>query len=75
MGPYIRWCEKSGKKISRKKGVEIIEAEPCKAHIHKLVSISLKESISSFVGYLKGNSNLMKDDIYCPNLNKDRILI
>ena len=43
----------------RKKGVEIIEAEACKDHIHMLVSISPKLGVSSFVGYLKGKSSLM----------------
>lgn len=41
------------------KGVELIEAETCKDHIHMLVSIPPKLSVSSFMGYLKGKSNLM----------------
>jgi putative transposase len=41
------------------KGVEIIEAEACKDHIHMLVSIPPKISVSSFMGYLKGKSSLM----------------
>ena len=41
------------------KGVEIIEANACKDHIHMLVSISPKLSISSFMRYLKGKSSLM----------------
>ena len=41
------------------KGVEIIEANACKDHIHMLVSIPPKISISSFMGYLKGKSTLM----------------
>ena len=41
------------------KGVEIIEAEACIDHIHMLVSIPPKISVSSFVGYLKGKSSLM----------------
>jgi putative transposase len=41
------------------KQVEIIEAEACKDHIHMLVSIPPKISVSSFVGYLKGKSSLM----------------
>lgn len=43
----------------RKKGVEIIEAEACKDHIHMLVSIPPKLSVSQFVGYLKGKSSLL----------------
>ncbi|AYF53321.1 IS200/IS605 family transposase [Clostridium novyi] len=41
------------------KGVEIIEANVCVDHIHMLVSIPPKMSISSFVGFLKGKSSLM----------------
>ena len=38
------------------KGVEIIEGEVCPAHIHMLVSIPPKMSVSGFMGYLKGKS-------------------
>lgn len=41
------------------KGVEIIEAEACPDHIHLLVSIPPKYSVSQFMGYLKGKSSLM----------------
>ncbi len=41
------------------KGVEIVEAEACKDHIHMLVSIPKKKSVSSFMGYLKGKSSFM----------------
>ena len=41
------------------KGVEIIEGEVCPDHIHLLVSIPPKISVSSFMGYLKGKSSLM----------------
>ncbi|WP_039237315.1 IS200/IS605 family transposase [Clostridium sp. K25] len=41
------------------KDVEIIEANACVDHIHMLVSIPPKMSISSFVGFLKGKSSLM----------------
>ena len=41
------------------KGVEIIESEACRDHIHMLVSIPPKISVSSFMGYLKGKSSLM----------------
>ena len=41
------------------KGVEIIEAEACPDHIHMLISIPPKISVSSFMGYLKGKSSLM----------------
>ncbi|PKU51764.1 IS200/IS605 family transposase [Lysinibacillus fusiformis] len=45
--------------LCERKGVEIIEATACPDHIHMLVSISPKLSVSSFVGYLKGKSSLM----------------
>ena len=41
------------------KGVEIIEGEVCPDHIHLLLSIPPKYSVSSFMGYLKGKSSLM----------------
>ncbi len=47
------------RQLCERKGVEIIEAEACKDHIHMLVSIPSKLSVSQFVGYLKGKSNLM----------------
>ena len=45
--------------LCERKGVEIIEAEACPDHIHMLVSIPPKISMSSFMGYLKGKSSLM----------------
>jgi putative transposase len=42
-----------------RKGVNIIEAEICPDHIHMLVEIPPKISVSSFMGYLKGKSSLM----------------
>ena len=41
------------------KKVNIIEAEVCRDHIHMLVEIPPKESVSGFMGYLKGKSSLM----------------
>ena len=41
------------------KGVRIIEAEVCPDHIHMLVEIPPKISVSSFMGYLKGKSSTM----------------
>lgn len=41
------------------KGVEIIEGHLMPDHIHMLVSIPPKYSVSSFMGYLKGKSSLM----------------
>ena len=41
------------------KGVEIIEGEICPDHVHLLVAIPPKMSVSVFMGYLKGKSSLM----------------
>ena len=42
-----------------RKGIEIIEAECCPDHIHMLVRIPPKYSVSEIMGYLKGKSSLM----------------
>ena len=47
------------RQLSENKGVEIIEAELCKDHVHMLVSIPPSQSVAQFVGYLKGKSSLM----------------
>ena len=47
------------RKLCDEKGVEILEAEACPDHIHMLLSIPPKYSISTFMGYLKGKSSLM----------------
>ena len=47
------------RKLCEYKGIEIIEAEACKDHIHMLVSIPPKYSIAQIMGYLKGKSSLM----------------
>ena len=47
------------RKLCEYKGAEIIEAEACKDHIHMLVAIPPKYSVSQFMGYLKGKSSLM----------------
>ena len=47
-----------------RKGIKIIEAELCKDHIHMLVQIPPKYSVSDIVGYLKGKSSLMIFDRY-----------
>ena len=52
IGKYIR-------RLCEYKGVEIVEANACPDHIHMLVKIPPKISISSFMGYLKGKSSLM----------------
>ena len=47
------------RKLCEYKGIEIIEAEACKDHIHMLVSIPPKYSVSQIMGYLKEKSSLM----------------
>ena len=42
-----------------RKGIEIIAAECCIDHIHMLIRISPKYSVSEIVGYLKGKSSLI----------------
>ena len=47
------------RKLCEYKQIEILEAEACKDHIHMLVSVPPKYSISQVMGYLKGKSSLM----------------
>lgn len=47
------------KDLCKWKGVEIIEGNALIDHIHILVSIPPKLSVSSFMGYLKGKSAMM----------------
>ena len=47
------------RKLCEQKGVEIIEAQACKDHIHMLVSIPPSIGVAQFMGYLKGKSALM----------------
>ena len=47
------------RKLCEQKGVEIIEAQACPDHIHMLISIPPKYSVSQIMGYLKGKSSLM----------------
>ena len=45
------------RKLCEYKQVEIIEEEAYKEHIHMLVSITPKYSVSQIMGYLKGKSS------------------
>ena len=47
------------RRLCEQKGVEIIEANACPDHIHMLLSIPPKYSVSQIMGYLKGKSSLM----------------
>ena len=41
------------------KGITIIEAEVCSDHIHMLIEIPPKYSVSSVMGFIKGKSSLL----------------
>ena len=47
------------RELCERKGVEIIEAELCKDHVHMLIRIPPKYSVSEIMGYLKGKSSLI----------------
>ena len=47
------------KDLCKWKGIEIIEGKAMPDHIHILVKIPPKMSISNFIGYLKGKSAMM----------------
>ena len=47
------------RQLCQQKGVEIIKAEACPDHIHMLLSIPPKYSVSQIMGFLKGKSSLM----------------
>ena len=47
------------RQLCQQKGIEIIEAELCRDHVHKLIRIPPKYSVSQIMGYLKGKSSLM----------------
>ena len=47
------------RELCRWKGVELLSAEACPDHIHILVAIPPKMSVSLFMGFIKGKSSLM----------------
>lgn len=47
------------RELCERKGIEIIEAEMCKDHVHMLIRIPPKHSVAEIMGYLKGKSSLM----------------
>ena len=47
------------RELCRWKNVNLLEAEACPDHIHMLVEIPPKISVSSFMGFLKGKSSFM----------------
>ena len=57
IGKILRqWCER--------KAIEMIAAECCLNHVHMLICIPLKYSVSEVVEYLKGKSSLIIFDRY-----------
>ena len=47
------------RELSERKGIEIVEAQCCPDHVHMLVKIPPKYSVSEIMGYLKGKSSLI----------------
>lgn len=58
-GKYKAEIGKILRTICIRSGVEIIEENACPDHIHMLVTIPPKMSVSKFMGILKGKSSLM----------------
>ncbi len=59
---YGKWKADKGEMLRELcdcKGIEIIEAKMCKDHVHMLIRIPPKRSVSEIMGYLKGESSLM----------------
>ena len=58
-GRIKRKIEKILRDLLTRKWIEIIEAELCIDHVHMLLEIPQKYSVSEIMGYLKGKSSLM----------------
>lgn len=56
---HTTWNCKYHIELCEWKGITIIEAEVCPDHIHMLVEIPSKYSVSSVMGFLKGKSSIM----------------
>ena len=61
-GQYRESLQEIIRTLCRYKGVEILEGHMMPDHVHLLLSIPPKMSVSSFMGYLKGKSALMMFD-------------
>lgn len=61
-GQYRSDLQEIIRTLCRYKGVEILEGHMMPDHVHLLLSIPPKMSVSSFMGYLKGKSALMMFD-------------
>lgn len=55
-GQYRESLQEIIRTLCRYKGVEILEGHMMPDHVHLLLSIPPKMSVSSFMGYLKGKS-------------------
>ena len=67
-GQYRESLQEIIRTLCKYKGVEILEGHMMPDHVHLLLSIPPKISVSSFMGYLKGKSALMMFDKHA-NLN------
>ena len=61
-GQYRKSLQEIIRTLCKYKGVEILEGHMMPDHVHLLLSIQPKISVSSFMGYLKGKSALMLFD-------------
>ena len=61
---YKRYIVNIIQRLCKYKGVEIIEGHIMPDHIHLLLSIPPKYSVSSIMGYLKRKSSLMIFDMH-----------
>ena len=61
-GQYRESLQEITRTLCKYKGVEILEGHMMPDHVHLLLSIPPKLSVSSFMGYLKGKSALMMFD-------------
>ena len=59
---YRRDLQEIIRTLCKYKGVEILEGNMMPDHVHLLLSIPPKMSVSSFMGYLKGKSAMMVFD-------------
>lgn len=66
------------RELCKWKGVNIIEAEVCIDHIHMLLEIPPKMSVSSFMGFLKGkkeSNDIREMGKYEIQVPKQRVLV
>ena len=59
IGFYVNTKIRRFRELFRWKGINILEAEVCVDHVHMLIEIPPKMSVSGVMGFLKGKSSLM----------------